>query len=81
LPGRSAPVYKHVFNLLDAAAERLNLKFEPDHIMSDYEKALIKAVAAHVNSTSSIGLILLYLFSFSFQLRNIQAVTFIIHNV
>ncbi|CAF1274838.1 unnamed protein product [Adineta steineri] len=45
LPGRTVPIYKHVFNLLDAAARRLNLKFEPKHIMSDFEKALINTIA------------------------------------
>jgi hypothetical protein len=54
LPGRTVQVYKHVFGLLEAAAARLNLTFEPDHIMSDYEKSLIKTVASHVNRTLCI---------------------------
>lgn len=41
LLGRTVPVYKHVFGLLEAAAARLNLPFEPDHIMSGHEKTLI----------------------------------------
>ena len=48
LSGRTVAVYKHVFNLLVAAAGRLNLVFQPTNIMSDYEKALIKTIASHV---------------------------------
>ena len=62
LPGRTAAVYKHVFNLLDAAAARLNLVFEPTNIMSDYEKALIKTIAAHVNIVLIIFMGLSYIF-------------------
>ena len=51
LPGRSIPVYKHVFNILDAAAKRRNLTFQPTHVMSDFEKALIKTIAVQVEDT------------------------------
>jgi hypothetical protein len=82
LPCRTVSVYKHIFNLLGAAAERLNLTFEPEHIMSDYESALIKTIASHVNRTSCIGSILYCIsISFSFGLQNIQVVIFITVNV
>ncbi|CAF1470483.1 unnamed protein product [Adineta ricciae] len=55
LPGRSAPVYKYVFNLLDEAARRLNLTFQPKNIMSDYEKALIKVIASHFPAAQHSG--------------------------
>ena len=49
LPSRTAIVYKYVFNVLNAEAERLKIKFQPTHIMSDFEKSLIKAISSHVN--------------------------------
>ena len=57
LPGRSVPIYKHVFDLLADAAQRLNLKFQPKHIMSDFEKALIKTISSIVSGFSAADLI------------------------
>lgn len=48
LPGRSATIYKHLFQLLDEQATDLNLAFEPEVITSDFETGLIKTVKQHV---------------------------------
>ena len=48
---RTVAVYKHVFGLIETAVVCLNLISEPDHIISDYEKLLIKTVTSHVNRT------------------------------
>ncbi|CAF2981494.1 unnamed protein product [Rotaria sp. Silwood2] len=41
---KSTDVYLQLFSELECHAERLNLKFEPQHVMSDFEMSLIKAV-------------------------------------
>ena len=48
LSGKTADVYRQLFNELQEHAERLNMKFEPRHIMSDFEMSLIKAVKQKV---------------------------------
>ena len=48
LPGRSAVIYEHLFQLLDEEATQLRMRFEPDFIMSDFEQGLIAAVKNHV---------------------------------
>jgi hypothetical protein len=48
LPGRSAIVYKHLFQLLDEEATQLHMRFEPSIITSDFEQGLIAAVKNHV---------------------------------
>ena len=44
LPGRSATIYKQLFQLLDEQATDLSLTFEPEVITRDFESELIKAV-------------------------------------
>ncbi|CAF4818552.1 unnamed protein product, partial [Rotaria magnacalcarata] len=44
LSGKSTDIYLQLFSELECHAERLNLKFEPRHVMSDFEMSLIKAV-------------------------------------
>ncbi len=44
LPGRSAIIYKHLFELLQQEAKQLRLKFKPDIITTDFEPGLIKAI-------------------------------------
>ncbi|CAF3168823.1 unnamed protein product [Rotaria socialis] len=41
---KSTDIYLQLFSELECHAERLNLKFEPRHVMSDFEVSLIKAV-------------------------------------
>jgi len=48
LSGKSIDVYLQLLSELECHAERLNMKFEPRHVMSDYEMALIKAVKQKV---------------------------------
>jgi hypothetical protein len=48
LSGKSTDIYLQLFSELEYHAERLNMKFEPRHIMSDYEMALITAVKQKV---------------------------------
>jgi hypothetical protein len=49
LSGKCTDTYLQLFSELEYHAERLNLKFEPQHVMSDYEMALIKAVKKKVS--------------------------------
>ena len=44
LPGRSANVYKHLFQSLQQEAKQIRLRFRPDVIMTDFEPGLINAV-------------------------------------
>ena len=44
LCGKTADVYRQLFYELQEYADRLDMKFEPSHIMSDFEISLIKAV-------------------------------------
>jgi len=48
LPDRTASTYIYLFNVLFAEAARLNTKFEPSLIMSDFEAALAKAIMLEV---------------------------------
>jgi hypothetical protein len=48
LSGKSTNIYKQLFNELKTHANRLQLDFEPVKIMSDFEKALLKAVREKV---------------------------------
>ncbi|CAF1563097.1 unnamed protein product [Didymodactylos carnosus] len=48
LPDRFASTYVYLINVLFAEAARLNKKFEPSLIMSDFEPALAKAVTLEV---------------------------------
>jgi hypothetical protein len=50
LCGRSTVIYKELFSILTHHACRLKLKFRPAQITSDFESALIKAVAEEVGS-------------------------------
>lgn len=49
LSGRSTTIYRQLFNELESQATRLQLDFNPVRIMSDFEKALIKAVRQQVS--------------------------------
>ena len=49
LPGKSTDIYLHLFSELESHAERLNMKFDPQHIMSDFGMSLIKAVKQKVS--------------------------------
>jgi hypothetical protein len=55
LCGRTAKIYKELFSVLDDHAKRLNLKFEPKRVTSDFEKALIKTVAEEVKRSDSVN--------------------------
>ncbi|CAF4117504.1 unnamed protein product, partial [Adineta steineri] len=55
LPGRTATIYKHVFEVLDAAAKSLNYKFNPNKVMFDFERALIKTIASYFPNTQHSG--------------------------
>ncbi|CAF4225036.1 unnamed protein product, partial [Rotaria sordida] len=44
LGGKSTNIYKQLFNELETHATRLQLDFDPTAILSDFEKALLKAV-------------------------------------
>ena len=48
LCGKTADVYRQLFYELQEYADRLDMKFEPSHIMSDFEISLIKAVRQKV---------------------------------
>lgn len=50
LGGRSAAIYKELFSILTYHAGRLNMSFRPAKLSSDFEPALIKAVADVVSS-------------------------------
>ena len=49
LSGKSTDIYLQLFSELEYHAERLNLKFEPRHVMSDFEMSLIKAIQQKVS--------------------------------
>ena len=49
LPGRSATIYNHIFELLEQEAADRRMTFEPDTITTDFEKGLIKSVKNHVS--------------------------------
>ncbi|CAF4567337.1 unnamed protein product, partial [Rotaria sp. Silwood2] len=44
LSGKSTDIYLQLLSELQYHAERLNMKFEPRHVMSDFEMSLIKAI-------------------------------------
>ncbi|CAF2946742.1 unnamed protein product, partial [Rotaria sp. Silwood2] len=44
LSGKLTAIYRQLLSELEYHAERLKLKFEPVHIMSDFEMSLIKAI-------------------------------------
>ena len=48
LSGKSTDVYLQLFSELEQHAERLNMKFNPRHVMSDFEMSMIKAVKQKV---------------------------------
>ena len=48
LSGKSTEIYKALFSELEFHAERLKMKFEPKHIMSDFEMSLIKCIKQKV---------------------------------
>jgi hypothetical protein len=50
LCGRSVTIYQELFSILNQHAHRLKLRFQPTRITSDFETALIKAVAEEVRS-------------------------------
>ena len=50
LPGRSATIYKQLFQLLDEQATDLKMTFEPEVITSDFETGLIKTIKQHVTT-------------------------------
>ena len=54
LPGRSAKVYKHLFQSLHQEAKQLRLRFQPDVVMTDFEPGLINAVNQEVCFWSSL---------------------------
>ncbi|CAF1520605.1 unnamed protein product, partial [Rotaria sordida] len=43
LTGKTTDVYQQLFSELECHAERLNMKFEPRHVISDFEISSIKA--------------------------------------
>jgi hypothetical protein len=48
LSGKSTDTYLQLFSELEQHAERLNKKFDPRHVMSDFEMSSIKAVKQKV---------------------------------
>ncbi len=48
---RTSAMYKDLFSVLDRYATRLKLSFCPTRISSDYENAIVKAVADEVSYT------------------------------
>ena len=83
LPGRSANVYKHLFQSLQQEAKQLRLRFQPDVVMTDFEPGLINAVNHQVCFLSSLFnqyhlLILPYSFCSSFLRLLMLAVIFTI---
>jgi hypothetical protein len=48
LPGRSANIYQHLFELLQQEAKQLRVKFKPSVITTDFEPGLIKAINLQV---------------------------------
>ncbi|CAF1023652.1 unnamed protein product [Rotaria sordida] len=44
LSGKSTDIYIQLLSELEYHPERLNMKFEPRHVMSDFEMSLIKAI-------------------------------------
>ena len=67
LNGRSTEIYKDLLLVLPQHADRLNLEFRPAQITSDFEAALIKAVA---DEASSFSFLCDSFVSFSFQFPN-----------
>ncbi|CAM4834901.1 unnamed protein product [Rotaria magnacalcarata] len=55
LCGRSTMIYKELFSVLIHHARRLNLKFRPEKLTTDFEAALIKTVADELPNTRHIG--------------------------
>ena len=49
LTGRSTVIYKDLFFILGQHKDRLQLEFRPRQLTSDFEPALIKAVAEEVS--------------------------------
>lgn len=45
---RTSAMYKDLFIVLDRCASRLQLSFCPSRISSDYENAMVKAIADEV---------------------------------
>ena len=78
LNGRSTEIYEDLFLVLSQHADRLNLEFRPAQITSDFEAALIKAVADEASSFSFLCNSFVS-FSFSFRMHAIQAVPFTSH--
>ena len=48
LPNRKTPTYVHLFSILFGEAERLNKRFDPKIIMTDFEPGLTKAITIEV---------------------------------
>lgn len=48
LTDRKAATYVHLFNVLIEEAKRLNKKFDPQLIMTDFEPGIAKAIALEV---------------------------------
>ena len=48
LPDRKAVTYIHLFNVLFAEAEKLQKRFDPSLIMTDFEPGLCKAISLQV---------------------------------
>ncbi|CAF3051764.1 unnamed protein product [Rotaria sp. Silwood2] len=44
LSGKTADIYRQLFLELNGHATRLKMKFEPKHVMSDFETSLIKVI-------------------------------------
>ena len=57
LPNRKTPTYVHLFNILFREAERLNKRFDPKIIMTDFESGLTKAITMEVIYTIICGIV------------------------
>ena len=55
LCGRTPKVYKGLLSVLNYPTKRLDLKFEPKRVTSDFEKARIKTVAEEVNCSGRVN--------------------------
>ena len=55
LPGKSREIYNQTFTLLKEALQNVDLELNPQHIMSDFELALIQSIRINFPATSHKG--------------------------
>ncbi len=55
LPDRKTTTYIHLFQVLFVEAKRLNKKFDPRLIMTDFEPGIAKAIGREVQLSSELS--------------------------